>query len=293
MHREFCETMKKSLYLLVIFSIATLGCETQNPLCTDNYCVTGEIFPKSELGEGVDYGTLPLDESALLDAFENPPPGDMIAKNVPSYRDWAATDSGSKEEFAVYEQATRLVEGLILPPNTIAVNEDITVLIAHRPTDGKVAVFIIGDSGWSSKSNVLAVDEVGVVLVKHGHNWVLERYTPDETIPDEDEYERFDGLVITKAGTVTFTVNRFRNIAGAGRCSRFDRVNLNGVVYDVHNFEWQYRKDADSSWSTVAGTQESRGICGYKPENDGQYRAILDITIGVNRYKYASNTITL
>jgi len=179
-------------YFLVLSFV--IGCSTENPLCTDNYCVTGEIFEKSELTEGQDHGTLPLDEAALLAALENPPV-DMIAKNVPSYIDWADTDRGSEEEKALYKQVTRLRQGLILPPNTIAVSEDLKYLVGHRPDDGKVTIhYLSEDFTATSRTNLLVRDDFPITLVKHGPNWVVERYTPVEepvneanAVPSDEE----------------------------------------------------------------------------------------------------------
>ena len=171
---------------LLIFSL--MGCETENPLCTDNYCVTGEIFEKSDLKKGQDFGTLPLDEAALLAALENPPPGDMIAKNVPSYLDLGTAQRTNKRNLkATLEQGTQLKSGLILPPNTFAVSKDFTIIVGHSGADGTVGVFV-NDNLKSISQNSLVVDkELGIVLVKHGHNWVVDRYTPgkDEPVPGE------------------------------------------------------------------------------------------------------------
>ena len=49
-----------------IFMLA-IGCETQNPVCSENYCVMGEIFPRSEIGERA-FEELPasVDEETLV-----------------------------------------------------------------------------------------------------------------------------------------------------------------------------------------------------------------------------------
>ena len=54
--------------------ILLVGCETRNPVCSENFCVTGEIFPKSELGNR-EFDKLPatVSEQQLLSLFsENP-----------------------------------------------------------------------------------------------------------------------------------------------------------------------------------------------------------------------------
>ena len=57
------------LYLLLlglIFMLA-IGCETQNPVCSENYCVMGEIFPRSEIGDS-EFEELPasVDEETVV-----------------------------------------------------------------------------------------------------------------------------------------------------------------------------------------------------------------------------------
>jgi len=62
--------MKELFCFMLILLVSVIGCSTENPLCTDNYCVTGEIFPKSELEEGQSFEVLPIDESALVVAID-------------------------------------------------------------------------------------------------------------------------------------------------------------------------------------------------------------------------------
>ena len=50
-----------SAFALMIF---TIGCNTENPLCTDNYCVEGEIYPRSELVG--DFSPLAVDDSVIF-----------------------------------------------------------------------------------------------------------------------------------------------------------------------------------------------------------------------------------
>ena len=39
--------------------VILLGCETENPLCSTNYCITGEIFERSELEDNQTFNELP------------------------------------------------------------------------------------------------------------------------------------------------------------------------------------------------------------------------------------------
>ena len=52
------------LILFVIFS--SLGCEAQNPVCTDNFCFVGEAFPRSELEAGQEFSEVDIDDSVIF-----------------------------------------------------------------------------------------------------------------------------------------------------------------------------------------------------------------------------------
>lgn len=49
----------KHLFALIAFAMFILGCGTENPVCTDTYCITGEVFLRSELEEGQPFEELP------------------------------------------------------------------------------------------------------------------------------------------------------------------------------------------------------------------------------------------
>ena len=37
--------------MMILIFMLVIGCETQNPVCSENYCVIGAIFPRSEIGD--------------------------------------------------------------------------------------------------------------------------------------------------------------------------------------------------------------------------------------------------
>lgn len=64
---------RHTLLLLVLFALAMIawclaltGCETQNPICSDNFCVVGEVFPRSELEAGQEFSEVDVDDSRIL-----------------------------------------------------------------------------------------------------------------------------------------------------------------------------------------------------------------------------------
>lgn len=60
-------------FILITLTAFTIGCETDNPLCTDNFCVTGEVFAKEDLADDQAYDELEIDDGVVLD---------VIAENV-------------------------------------------------------------------------------------------------------------------------------------------------------------------------------------------------------------------
>ena len=62
-----------ALAFLILCSITNIGCQTSNPICSDNFCVTGEIFAKSDLEEGQDFDNAPatISEQEFLNLLSN------------------------------------------------------------------------------------------------------------------------------------------------------------------------------------------------------------------------------
>ena len=64
-----CLIVTRFLLTILVLSFA-IGCSTENPLCTDNYCITGEIFSKDDLEADQPFEVLPIDEAALVAAID-------------------------------------------------------------------------------------------------------------------------------------------------------------------------------------------------------------------------------
>ena len=56
----------KNLTIFLFLLLSVIGCSAENPLCTDNYCVTGEIFPRSDLETGAEFSEVAIDDSQLF-----------------------------------------------------------------------------------------------------------------------------------------------------------------------------------------------------------------------------------
>ena len=75
------DILKPLLYYVLMLSafalmIFTIGCSTENPLCSDNYCVEGEIYPRSELVG--DFSPIAVDDSVILATFAGVTPATPI-----------------------------------------------------------------------------------------------------------------------------------------------------------------------------------------------------------------------
>lgn len=77
--------MKLFTFLLfVIAVIFMLGCSTENPLCTDNYCVEGEIYPRSWLQWDEKFDEVSVDDTAVLNAIVGTTPAPPTLTNTPT-----------------------------------------------------------------------------------------------------------------------------------------------------------------------------------------------------------------
>lgn len=83
------KTITFSLFLIAILTFS-IGCSTENPICSDNFCVQGVIFPKSELFEDEEFDTLPnhFTEQSLINLFTVKTPGDFEPVTITGKLDW-------------------------------------------------------------------------------------------------------------------------------------------------------------------------------------------------------------
>ena len=74
-----------TIFLTILTVVFAIGCESQNPICNDTLCVTGEVFFKSELPEGTEYDSVNVDTTRLLTALgETPPVGEISKPSLPT-----------------------------------------------------------------------------------------------------------------------------------------------------------------------------------------------------------------
>ena len=130
---------RNMLFLLVLFALAMIvwvlaftGCETQNPICTENYCITGEIFAKDDLAENQAFDALPgtVSEDDLLAIFR----GDAPVVNTENEATLQDILSDVRLGNKTYLNKVVTVTGIVAWRNTdgrsLVISEDGSVLVA-------------------------------------------------------------------------------------------------------------------------------------------------------------------
>ena len=85
----------RNLTLLLFLLIAVIGCEAVNPICSDNYCLTGEIFSRADLEEDQEFTELDasISEQDIIDLWTLEVDTDFEPVTVTGKVDWDLTDA--------------------------------------------------------------------------------------------------------------------------------------------------------------------------------------------------------
>ena len=100
----------------------------------------------------------------------------------------------------------------------------------------------------------------------------------------DDPYEPFQGFRISN-GRVQLS------FFSAGGCINLTNATVNGITYTFHTSHWQRRANEDAPWTDISGTEHEGGVCSYSPTEQGQYRAVGEVSIDGVRGKYSSENI--
>ena len=73
-----------AVVVVTLLLLSLFGCSTENPLCTDNYCVEGEMYPRSWLDSGESFDEISVDDTALLNAIVGTTPPPPTLPNTPT-----------------------------------------------------------------------------------------------------------------------------------------------------------------------------------------------------------------
>ena len=78
------ETLMKLLSLLLLISTSfVFGCSSENPICSDNFCVAGEIFPRSEIGDR-EFSEVEVDDAVIFATLATVKPVPSVEKPIPA-----------------------------------------------------------------------------------------------------------------------------------------------------------------------------------------------------------------
>ena len=93
-------------FTLLLLLLTVIGCEAINPICSDNYCLTGEIFSRADLEEDQEFTELPanISEEDILDLWTLEVDTDFEPVTVTGKVDWdyRSTDWQYRENGIIY-----------------------------------------------------------------------------------------------------------------------------------------------------------------------------------------------
>ena len=89
--------MKHFLFLILITIAILAGCSTENPICSENFCVTGEVFPRSELTWNEEFEEISVDEATLINVITATTPAPPVLGDTPTLADIVShVDAGGR-----------------------------------------------------------------------------------------------------------------------------------------------------------------------------------------------------
>ena len=93
-------------FTLLLLLLTVIGCEAINPICSDNYCLTGEIFSRADLEEDQEFTELPanISEQDILNLWTLEVDTDFEPVTVTGKVDWdfSSTDWEYTEDSVTY-----------------------------------------------------------------------------------------------------------------------------------------------------------------------------------------------
>lgn len=173
---------KITVAFLFFLAIVTLGCNAENPICTDNFCAIGEVFPRSELDETQPFSEVDIDDSDLIAMFSRTP---TPVKTVPIQPVNTVTladivtdvESGSRK----YLNQTVTITATVRTPNSVFKTGSITI-VTNTDTS-----FFITDRESPDRMNPY----------KRGQTYIFTVYIRSISPPDADfdNYAVFSNLI--------------------------------------------------------------------------------------------------
>ena len=137
-----------AMVLIAIF----LGCSTENPLCSDNFCVEGDIFPRDHLFFDEEYSEVAVDETVLLNIITSTAPPIPALTNTPSLSNIVAhVAAGGRECLEQTYTITATVDFNLLAiggksMTLVTNNDDISFFITAYDDPDSLADYQVGET---------------------------------------------------------------------------------------------------------------------------------------------------
>ena len=138
--------------LITVILIFCFGCNTENPLCTDNYCVEGEIYPRAWLDTSEDFETISVDDAAILNAIVGTTPAPPTLTATPTLSEVVAhVAAGGRDCIDETYTLTGVVEFNYQSTTSQFItldtgNDDISFFITDQDKSGSLADYARGET---------------------------------------------------------------------------------------------------------------------------------------------------
>ena len=129
-----------------------LGCSTENPLCSDNFCVEGQIFPKDHLIFDEEYSEVAVDEVVLLNIVATARPPIPALTNTPSLSNIVAhVTAGGRDCLDQTYTITGIVDHNLIgiggkSITLVSGNDDITFFISSYDDPELLQDYAVGEA---------------------------------------------------------------------------------------------------------------------------------------------------
>ncbi|MDE2813227.1 MAG: hypothetical protein OXM01_09395, partial [Gemmatimonadota bacterium] len=114
-----------------------------------------------------------------------------------------------------------------------------------------------------------------VLLLSLASAAFADEYTPVDWLEVTEHPEV--GFHSTEDGRYKLRVGSYALTGGSG-CVVVGRFTIDNKTYSIHTTKWQMRREEDSAWSDVSGTEHTNGgVCGLTsdmPLPPGEYRLV-------------------
>ena len=141
--------------LLLIFVLFTtfFGCEAQNPVCSDNFCVVGEVFLRSDLEANQEFSEVDVDDSLILATLIGTTPVEPTVDDPPTLESLVADVAAGGVRYAgkIITITAEVQSGASSFTNNDAItlvtnNADVWFYVISRETPARLANYEQGKS---------------------------------------------------------------------------------------------------------------------------------------------------